>query len=254
MDNSPPEVMRYRSLNADKIVASAATLRKRIEERFPGRGIAKVCTDLNRVAQEARQRAHWIARPHWSMRIMIVFVIGLLLLLLMSVLVGLDFEIRNLDVVQFLEALEAGINDLILLGAALFFIFTLESRIKRSRALNALRELRSLAHVIDMHQLTKDPERALKRGTTASSPVESMSLFELSRYLDYCSEMLSLIGKIAALYVQEFDDPVALAAVNEIENLTTGLSRKIWQKIMIIHALEQEAGKLAKKEKQVGDF
>jgi hypothetical protein len=62
-----------------------------------------------------------------------------------------------------------------------------------------------------------------------------MSDFELSRYLDYCSEMLSLVGKIAALYVQRFDDPVVLAAVDEIEDLTTGISRKIWQKIMIIN-------------------
>ena len=43
-----------------------------------------------------------------------------------------------------------------------------------------------------------------------------------------------LIGKVAALYVQRFDDPVALSAVDQIEDLTTGLSRKIWQKIMII--------------------
>ena len=48
--------------------------------------------------------------------------------------------------------------------------------------------------------------------------------------------MLSLIGKLAALYVQKFDDPVALAAVNEVEDLTTSLSRKIWQKIMIINS------------------
>jgi hypothetical protein len=41
------------------------------------------------------------------------------------------------------------------------------------------------------------------------------------------------------LYVQYFDDPVVLATVNEIETLTTGLSRKIWQKIMIIHQLEE---------------
>jgi len=33
--------------------------------------------------------------------------------------------------------------------------------------------------------------------------------------------------------VQNFDDPVTLAAVNEVENLTNGLARKIWQKIMI---------------------
>ena len=48
-------------------------------------------------------------------------------------------------------------------------------------------------------------------------------------------EMLSLIGKIAALYVQRFDDPVALSAVDEIESLTTSLSRKMWQKIMIVN-------------------
>ncbi len=36
------------------------------------------------------------------------------------------------------------------------------------------------------------------------------------------------------LYAQRFDDPVALAAVNEIEALTSGLSRKIWQKRMIL--------------------
>jgi len=41
-----------------------------------------------------------------------------------------------------------------------------------------------------------------------------------------------------ALYVQKFDDGVALSAVNEIEDLTTGLSRKIWQKIMILNAMD----------------
>jgi hypothetical protein len=40
--------------------------------------------------------------------------------------------------------------------------------------------------------------------------------------------------------VQKFDDPVALAAVNEVEDLTTGLSRKIWQKIMILNTFLAE--------------
>ena len=61
-----------------------------------------------------------------------------------------------------------------------------------------------------------------------------MTPFELSRYLDYSSEMLSLLSKTAALYVQHFNDPVTLSAVNDVEELTTGLSRKIWQKIMIL--------------------
>ncbi len=49
-------------------------------------------------------------------------------------------------------------------------------------------------------------------------------------------------SKIAALYVQYFDDQVALQAVNKIENLTIGLSRKIWQKVMIIDTLGRGSG------------
>jgi hypothetical protein len=47
---------------------------------------------------------------------------------------------------------------------------------------------------------------------------------------------------VAFLYVQKFDDPVSVNAVNDLENLTTGLSRKIWQKIMLIHAAENANG------------
>ena len=62
------------------------------------------------------------------------------------------------------------------------------------------------------------------------------------KYLDHCSDLLALISKISALYIQNFDDPVTLAAVNEIENLTNGLSRKIWQKIMIFDRILAPSG------------
>ena len=123
------------------------------------------------------------------------------------------------------------------MGLAIFFLVTIESRLKRRRALAAMHELRVIAHLIDMHQLTKDPEQLLAGETTASSPQRSMSSFELGRYLDYCSEMLALIGKLAAVYVQHFDDAVVLEAANEIEDLTTGLSHKIWQKITLIQRM-----------------
>jgi hypothetical protein len=84
-----------------------------------------------------------------------------------------------------------------------------------------------------MHQLTKDPEHIAD--TPSGAEVRRpQNPAELIRYLDHCSDLLALISKIAALYVQKFDDPVTLNAVNEIENLTNGLSRKIWQKIMIL--------------------
>ena len=134
-----------------------------------------------------------------------------------------------------IQALESAINDIVFLGAGLFFLITLEVRLKRRKALKAIHELRSLAHIIDMHQLTKDPYLLVDKGTrTPNSPERKLSRYQLARYLDYCSEMLSLIGKLAALYVQRFDDPGALAAVDGIEDLVNGLSRKIWQKIAML--------------------
>jgi hypothetical protein len=235
--------MSYQGLNAEKIIASTELLSQRVQERFPHRGICAVCAELNRVANDAAERTNWISKPHWGLRAGIFFLIGVLSLAIIFALTGIVgwIEIGRVDLVSFLEAINNGISNFVFLGAGIFFFFSLENRVKRSRALTAMHELRSLAHVIDMHQLTKDPERLLQRGvSTPASPIVIMTTFELSRYLDYCSEMLSLIGKIAALYVQNFDDPVALSAVKEIEDLTTGLSRKIWQKIMVLHDLESD--------------
>ena len=66
------------------------------------------------------------------------------------------------------------------------------------------------------------------------SPVRRLTAFEMSRYLDYCTEMLSLIGKIAALYCEGFEDDQSLEAVTDLEQMTIGLQRKIWQKIAIL--------------------
>jgi len=52
--------------------------------------------------------------------------------------------------------------------------------------------------------------------------------------------MLALIGKLAALYAEHMRDGVIIDAVNDIENLTSSLGRKIWQKITIISALQDK--------------
>jgi len=182
---------------------------RRIEERFPERGLHRVCLDLLRVAQEAEERARWVgARPHWPICLPNALVMATLIWLLGALLLSVHFDVGALFALSpadFLQTLEAGLNDLVLIGAALFFFGSLETRFKRARA-------------------------------PLLPPREEFSLFELSRYLDYCSEMLALIGKIAALYLQEFPDPVTSAAMNEIEKLTMGLSRKIWQKISILQS------------------
>ena len=227
----------YRSLNSEKILATIETLGRRIDERFPGSGLGKVCQELLAIAGESQKRSAWIAKPQRSLRVITGALVTLIVGGLLVVLANASWPKGGFDLVALVQVSEAGLNVFILLSAAILFLATAETRVKRRRALKAIHELRALAHVIDMHQLTKDPERLVARRTeTASSPKQSLSPAELGRYLDYCSEMLSLIGKLAALYVQKFDDPVALAAVNEVEDLTTGLSRKIWQKIMIINS------------------
>lgn len=224
-------------LKADCIIKTCSVLRKRVAERFPDAGLAKVAEKLEEVARQANERAEEIGRAHWPLRILAMFVIVLVLGGMGFVLGQVKFAVKISDFTELVTVLEAAINDVILIGAALFFIFRAESRIKRHRALEALRELRSLAHVIDMHQLTKDPEMTHDTShQTTSSPKRVLTDFELGRYLDYCSEMLSLISKIAGLYGQKSDDSVALASVDQIESLTNGLSRKIWQKIMILKA------------------
>jgi hypothetical protein len=108
-------------------------------------------------------------------------------------------------------------------------------RLQRGHTLELLHRLRSLAHIIDMHQLTKDPER-LKPGfrQTAVSPDPGLDRGQLEHYLDYCSELLSLVGKAAALCAEESRDAVVLETVSRIEELTNGMSRKIWQKISVL--------------------
>ena len=227
----------YRSLDSEKILATIGTLSKRIAERFPGSGLDRVCQELLTIAGESQKRTAWIAKPQKSLRVITGALVIIIIAGLLFVLANASWPQNGFDLVVLVQVSEAGLNVFLLLSAAILFLITAETRIKRRRALKAIHELRALAHVIDMHQLTKDPERLLAHGAqTASSPKQNLSEFELGRYLDYCSEMLSLIGKLAALYVQKFDDPVALAAVNEVEDLTTGLSRKIWQKIMIINS------------------
>jgi hypothetical protein len=139
------------------------------------------------------------------------------------------------DFTNSVQALDSSISSVVFIGAAILFLLSWETRIKRGRALKAIHELRALAHIVDMHQLTKDPESALRTSINSQRP---LTVFELTRYLDYCSDAMALISKIAALHVQNFQDPILLDAVDDVEDLTAGFSRKIWQKITILESIE----------------
>ncbi|MBA2126478.1 hypothetical protein DLM45_09630 [Hyphomicrobium methylovorum] len=227
----------YRSLDADKVIATLDKLGLRISQRFPGSGLSRVCEDLISLAKQTSKRIEYVSRPNWGMRI-------LLFVLVASVIGSLAFLVSQATAFkgtdewsEALQGLDALFNIAVLLGGAAFFMSTLETRWKRARALSALHELRSIVHVIDMHQLTKDPSM-MGAARTSDSPHRDLDPFSLMRYLDYCSEMLSLTAKCAALYAERLSDAVVVDTVGDIERLTSELSSKIWQKITMVQSLE----------------
>jgi hypothetical protein len=227
-----------RALEPAKVIETIAALHRRISERFPGAGLAKVCHELHAIAKENSARARQISHRNMPLRVTIFALLaaGAGGLVWIAQLIYL-FPRSADNVYSVLQGLEAAANLAVLLGAAIFFLFRIEENLKRRHALQALHELRSIVHVIDMHQLTKDPSLVVTvGGKTASSPVRVLTPFEVSRYLDYCSEMLSLTSKVAVLFAQSFPDPVVTEAVSDIERIAAGLSQKIWQKIMILQS------------------
>lgn len=232
-----PGLGSMRQLDPARIIETIRALCVRIDERFPGRGLSNVAKQQLAVAESTVAQVEWVRRPILWVRAVVGVVIVLLVTLLGGMAARVDLTAEGIGLPDLLQTVEAAVNELILLGAAILFLVTVEGRIKRGKALGALRELRALAHIVDMHQLTKDPDRVVERGDprTPSSPQATMTQPELARYLDYCSEMLALNSKVAALYAQNLDDPVVLAAVDEVEALTSGLSAKIWQKLVILN-------------------
>lgn len=234
---------RFTTLKPELLLETIRKLEQRIEERFPNSGLLKVCREFYVLAGESEALARQLGPPIWPVRIAIYFAVGLLVGLVSWAMFQVveHFSFKPDGMPDLLQATESAINEGIFLGLALFFLIGLEARLKRRAALQALHSLRSIAHVVDMHQLTKDPAHLLGQFTkTQSSPERTLTRPQLSRYLDYCSEMLALNAKVAALFAENMEDEVVLNAVNDLEVLTQGLAGKIWQKIMILDLAEAD--------------
>ncbi|MBX3430420.1 MAG: hypothetical protein KF779_12645 [Hyphomonadaceae bacterium] len=226
--------MNYQTLDPARIIATLDRLRDRITRRFPESGLSQVSEQLAQTARRTHTRAVEISANNWPLRFAVTaIIVGGAAAIVWAVRL---LHIENVETnVGLLQTLEAAVNLVILFGGATWFLVGLDDRLKRQRALEQLHTLRSMAHVVDMHQLTKDPYAITLEGEASLTPQE------LARYLDYCAEMLALIAKLAALYADRVRDPVVIDAVTEVENLTTGLSRKIWQKISLIANVRGDA-------------
>ncbi len=227
----------YQRLDALAVQATVDRLTQRIRARFPDRNLGEVSQSLSGAIDELllRPRARWYAWLRVASRAAVVVLIAVLVIALV-VLVGQAADDRQPGSVwEWVQIVESVINDIVFVSIAVFFLWQLPLRWERAHDLAALHKLRSLAHVIDMHQLTKDPDRLRADFRPTSQSVDiHMTAGELSNYLDYCSEMLSLVGKTAALFAEHSQDNTVLQTVDSIEDLTSGMGREIWQKIALL--------------------
>jgi hypothetical protein len=222
-------------LGAEHVHRTVVALERRIAARFPARGLHRVALELvdvvERVAAVSVANRRRIDSARRVSRVLMALVVA-------GTLVVLGIAARDVTRdagVDWVPLIESTINDLVFAAIALFFLWSFPERVRRGEILHLLHQLRSLAHIIDMHQLTKDPERLRPDFVvTAESPSMDLDRGQLEHYLNYCSELLSLVGKAAALCAEESRDGVVLDTVSTIETLTTGMSRKIWQKISLL--------------------
>jgi hypothetical protein len=227
-----------RQLREDKLQETVEKIRDRVAERFPDSGLSRVAAEVADVTRESVVRAKAIGEPNWWLRG------GLILLVVIAGAgIGAYVQAQKDDrppwqrVLHFLD--EAKGSAAILTAAAVFLV-TLETRLKRRRAVQAVHELRALAHIIDMHQLAKDPDRLGHPTAPLDVGGRPMDPDAMGRYLHYCTELLAVLSKVGQLYVQDFPDTGALTAVDHFEGLTVGLSGKIWQKLMILDRIRSD--------------
>jgi hypothetical protein len=225
----------YSKLDSAKIIGTAERLARRVDQQFPQSGLSKVAAEIVAVSHGCERDAMRLGRAHKPIRLLVAALfaagVGSALLVARDLKIG-HVEGGDLTLVQ---AIDSAMNIAILFGLGVISLLRWESNWKKRRALAALHPLRSLAHIIDMHQLTKDPNRVrrpLARGE--GDQRSAMAPDRLVAYLDDCSDMLALIGKMAALFAQSHQESSVVQTVNDIEVLTTNLSRKIWQKIAIV--------------------
>jgi hypothetical protein len=230
----------YQRLEPQPVADTVARVSERIIARFgpPPRGLGAVATELGELVstieddmKDAQRRAG--IRTFIANALTTVIVVGLGLALVLA--------LRDLSstgpghATNWVPLLDSGVDDAVFGGLAVLFLRGLPERLERQRLLDVLHKLRSLAHVIDMHQVMKDPKRVISpyHPTDASEP-EPLDVEHLHHYFAYCSELLSLVAKTSALCAESSGDSVVLENVRGIESLSSEITTRIWQKIAVL--------------------
>ncbi len=181
-------------MNSDTQVLIAAEIQKtiqrlclRINDRFSDSDLVAVCKGLYEIAMETRRTVQWMSKPGYPLRLAVCAVIALAALAALHSMAALDVRTDGINVADLVQMVGAALDGLVLIGAGIVFLVTLENCTKRRRVIRAVNTLCCAAHLIDMHQLTEDPDSITRTAIpTPHSPEPALSKYQLGRYLDYC--------------------------------------------------------------------
>lgn len=217
--------MKYNTLIVDHVIRTIRRMDSQIDTYFPDRNLANLSSSIIEFAIRHESDLERIDRPNIPIKLAIGLAISLMSGLVIYWLYELFIQNDGSGIIFQPQDLDAFINILIFGSAITWFLLNWQAKSKRRFIIGRINELRSFGHVIDMHQLTKDP---------FFDDEMEMSDDDLIRYLDYCGDLLSCCSKLAATYLEHTDDELVVQYVNEFEALTGQFNRKIWQKITIL--------------------
>ena len=129
---------------------TAELLERRVQERFPDRGLAQVAQEVTALARGIRAEVEILTPPIWWLRALVALIVltgtGVFLW------VGSILPLRDVgqDAIGSVEGIEAAINTALLAGLGLVALVRLEARVKRQRVARGLHGLR-LHHPCHRH-------------------------------------------------------------------------------------------------------
>ena len=217
-------------LDPAKIIQTAEHLARRVSSRFPESSLAGLAADLVEIARETDERASLARNPNHLIRSLgwlagVIALLGLWYLFshIKTHLINANLEFESIT--DLFEAADAGFNILIALAGALWFLVTIEVRVKRKQALEHIGELLEFVQLIDVTQLYYTPE-LYKSNLPPDTPKARFD----HTYLLFCNEMLAVIGNLAPLYTRGNMDDAVWRATSDVVMLANAIEGRLFAK------------------------
>jgi len=225
-------------LTHEYVGATAKRLVERVQDRFGEDDLTRIARQVSEVAGRSEKRISRALRVGFMIRVLTWPLVLGAVLGVASWIGSLGLTIRVKDAGDLAQSLDSVFQLMLVLGAGVWFLLSIGTKVQRRSLLKALQELNALAQVIDLVQLDKDPDRLhfSTEQRSAKSPTlgKANTAFLLSRYLDYCGELLSVLGKVACLYRERISDEVVLSRLGDFDRLTNQLRTNIGGKMGLI--------------------